>query len=46
MFSSGSSEKTYPVPSGVEGVIERICVDDGKMIEFEQHLVLVSGKIF
>ncbi len=37
-------EKTYPVPSGVGGVIERICAEDGAMVEFNQPLFLVGGK--
>jgi biotin carboxyl carrier protein len=35
-------EKTYPVPSGVRGIIERICAEDGKMVEFNQPLFLVA----
>jgi hypothetical protein len=34
-------EKTYPVFSGVRGIIERICAEDGKMVEFNQPLFLV-----
>lgn len=37
-------EKTYPVASGVSGIIERICVADGTMVEFKQPLFLVSGE--
>jgi biotin carboxyl carrier protein len=35
-------EKIYPVPSGVRGIIERICAEDGKMVEFNQPLFLVA----
>jgi biotin carboxyl carrier protein len=35
-------EKIYPVPSGVRGIIERICAEDGKMVEFNQPLFLVG----
>jgi biotin carboxyl carrier protein len=34
-------EKAYPVFSGVRGIIERICAEDGKMVEFNQPLFLV-----
>jgi biotin carboxyl carrier protein len=35
-------EKMYPVFSGVRGIIERTCADDGKMVEFNQPLFLVA----
>ena len=35
-------EKRYPVASGVRGIIERICAEDGKMVEFNQPLFLVA----
>jgi len=35
-------ENTYPVPSGVSGIIERVCAEDGKLVEFNQPLFLVA----
>ena len=35
-------EKMYPVFSGIRGFIERICIEDGKMAEFNQPLFLVG----
>jgi acetyl-CoA carboxylase biotin carboxyl carrier protein len=35
-------EKIYSVPSGVRGIIERISVEDGEMVEFNQPLFLVA----
>ena len=35
-------ENTYPVPSGVRGIIERVCAEDGKLVEFNQPLFLVA----
>jgi biotin carboxyl carrier protein len=37
-------ENTYPVPSGVSGIIERVCAVDGKLVEFNQPLFLVAEK--
>jgi biotin carboxyl carrier protein len=35
-------EKAYPVFSGLRGIIERICAEDGKIVEFNQSLFLVA----
>jgi biotin carboxyl carrier protein len=37
-------EKTFPVPSRIQGIIERNYVADGQMVEFNQCLFLVGGK--
>lgn len=35
-------ENDYPVPSGVRGIIERVCAEDGKLVEFNQPLFLIA----
>jgi biotin carboxyl carrier protein len=34
--------KTFPVPADVRGIVERVCAEDGKMVEFNQPLFLVA----
>lgn len=35
-------EKTFPVPADVRGIIERVCAEDGKLVEFNQPLFLAA----
>jgi biotin carboxyl carrier protein len=37
-------ENTYPVHSGVSGIIQQVCAEDGKLVEFNQPLFLVAEK--